>query len=243
MEIDNPGKRNAMSLDMWQALGTLLAGPEARYDPTILLTLNGRGGAFCSGADISEFGAVRSTPEQVAAYDRANSRAYDALRAFPGPTIALVEGDCMGGGVGLAAACDVRIASTTARFCLPPAKLGLAYPIAPVADITRLVGPGAARYLFYSARVFDAATALRMGLVDDVIEADRFAEEADAIIARMLELAPLSQAAAKAAVGHALGTTSLEEANRRLEACFRSEDYAEGRDAFAQKRKPRFTGR
>lgn len=237
--INRPHKRNAMTAAMW---GAVKDAVEAETGERLII-LQGSGGIFCAGADISEFDSLRADPQAVARYDEISGGAYRALRAARAPTLALIDGDCMGGGLAMAAACDIRIASGKARFAVPAAKLGLAYPPDAAADLVRLVGAGDAKWIFLTAEPIDAATALRMGLIQTLIDADRFDADSAALIDAIEAKARLTQIAAKSAVSAALGTGTVGQAARDAQTCFESDDYAEGRQAFRDKRKPNFTGR
>lgn len=239
--IANPARRNAISLSMWQQLSRLTR--EADADPKVsLITLRGTAGTFVSGADISEFETVRGTAERAAAYEAENGAAFAALREARTPTLALIEGFCFGGGIGLAAACDLRLAASNAKFCIPAAKLGLAYPVAGVRDVVQLIGPARTKRLFYTAETLDAQTALDFGFVEEVVETEAFDARAQALIASILAHAPLTQRAAKSAVVAVFDEAKLEHAASDAQACFASKDYAEGRTAFLEKRRPRFKG-
>ncbi|WP_075215834.1 enoyl-CoA hydratase [Mongoliimonas terrestris] len=244
--IDNPGRHNALSLSMWEAIPDAVAQLEADPDVRVLVVCGSEGGAFASGADISEFDEVRRDAKSSATYEASNAAAFNALRRAEKPTVAVIRRFCMGGGVGLAAACDVRISSDDAVFAIPAARLGLAYPAEAVADIVGLIGPSRTKDLFFTAKRIDAATALRIGLVDDVVRDDELEAAATAYVARVTALAPLTQRAIKAAINAATATDSAanwDRARALADACFRSADYAEGRAAFREKREPIFVGR
>ena len=244
--FNNPARRNAVSLDMWQAIPEILDAYER--DPAVrVIVLKGAGDkAFVSGADISEFEQNRSSPEAVARYDEIGARAQGRIQNATKPTIAMIHGFCMGGGVGVALACDMRIASASAQFGIPAAKLGIGYRLNGVIRLLELVGPAYAKEIFYTARRFTAAEAYGMGLVNRVLpdaELDGFVRSYCAMIG---ENAPLSLAATKGIIAEITKLSS--EADRArceelVKSCFESEDYVEGRRAFMEKRKPQFTGR
>jgi enoyl-CoA hydratase/carnithine racemase len=245
IEIDNPGRHNAVSLSMWQAMPEAVATLEAHPDVRVIVLAGAGGGAFASGADISEFDAVRADAATSAGYEAANAAAFAAVREAQKPTVAVIRRFCMGGGVGLAAACDIRIAASDSIFAIPAARLGLAYPTEAVADIVALIGPSRTKDLFFTAKRIDAETALRIGLVDEVVPDADLDAAANAYLARVTALAPLTQMAVKAAI-RAIGTgdgSALRRAHRLAEACFESADYVEGRAAFREKREPAFRGR
>jgi enoyl-CoA hydratase len=242
--LANAARHNAMSLAMWRGLAALLAQLQADPDVRVVV-LRGEGDkAFVSGADISEFAAERSTPEGVLAYDKAVDDAQTALANFPRPVISAISGICYGGGLGLALACDMRYAAPTARFRMPAARLGLGYALNGVQRMVDVLGATTASELFYTARVCDASDALRIGLVNAVHE-DCFAHAAE-VAAQIAANAPLTILAAKLAIS-ALRTGEADAKARdvahAVQVCFESADYAEGRQAFAEKRLPVFTGR
>jgi enoyl-CoA hydratase/carnithine racemase len=246
MIFNNPERHNAVSLDMWASVSRIL--DDFANDPNInVVVITGAGGkAFVSGADISKFGNERSNKEAVAHYNTTVERAYTRLHEFPKPTIAMVRGYCIGGGLGLAISCDLRICSDNSRFALPAAKLSLGYGYAGLKRFVDLVGPGFTKEIFYTARQFTAAEALAMGLVNRVVpEAeleDYVKNYADTIGAN----APLTIKAVKIITTEILKEESKRDMSRCTEIvqkCFESEDYIEGRDAFMQKRKPVFKGK
>ena len=200
--------------------------------------------AFAAGADISEFGEARNDAAAAARYERLNGEAFAAIRGCCRPVIAMVQGFCIGGGLAMALACDLRIADPSALFALPPARLGLAYPLDGLRDLVATVGAAAAKEMIFTARRVKAEEALRMGLVNRL--AADIEAEARALAAEIAEGAPLTITHAKRAIdfiterpGHEDDADVAWHAAR----CFDSEDYAEGRAAFAEKRKPVFRGR
>ncbi|WP_375568601.1 enoyl-CoA hydratase-related protein [Ahrensia marina] len=242
LTICNPARRNAVSLVMWKQIAEHVR--RADQDTSIhLITLRGHAGTFVSGADISEFAENRGNLDRAKTYEASNSAAFAALRDATTPTLALIEGFCFGGGIGLAAACDLRLAASSATFAVPAAKLGLAYPVDGVRDLVRLIGPGATKKLFFTADPIAADVALRIGFLEDMVESDALDEAANHLITTILSRAPLTQRAAKSAIAAALEPGREEIARQDAEACFASEDYAEGWQAFLDKRKPTFSGR
>ena len=243
--FNNPAKRNAVSLDMWQRLGEVLAEFEQDTDIRVLVLSGAGGKAFVSGADISKFESERATKEAVKAYDVVSKSASSRLYNFPRPTIAKIEGFCVGGGVGIAVGCDMRFCGERSRFSIPAAKLGVGYGFAGVKRLADIVGTSRAMEIFYTARQFTAAEAYEMGLVNRVLPEtmlDAYVEDYTQMIA---ENAPLTIATIKA-VSRAITTPSAERDLGKLEKmvadCFASNDYVEGRRAFMEKRKPNFTG-
>lgn len=243
--VDHPERRNAVSLSMWKALPALVAALDAEPAVRVIVLAGGGEQAFVSGADIAEFAEVRRDAASARAYEDANEAAFAALRMAAKPTVAMIRGPCFGGGVGLAAACDLRVAADDAVFSIPAAKLGIAYPPPAIADVVALVGASRAKDLFFTARRLDHAEALAIGLVDRVVPAGELRTETLALAATIAANAPLTIAAAKTAIAAAVSADPAAAARARAaaEACFSSTDFAEGRDAFLAKRTPRFEGR
>jgi enoyl-CoA hydratase/carnithine racemase len=246
MMFNNPARHNAVSMDMWQAVPEILS--EFEHDPDIrVVVLAGAGGkAFVSGADISEFGEKRSSPEQIRKYDATSGKANEAIIRCSKPTIAMIEGYCIGGGLGVALCCDLRLAADNSRFAVPAAKLGLGYAYPGIKRLADVVGPSFAKEIFFTARQFDASEALQMGLVNRVrpaAELRNYVAEYARIIG---ENAPLTIASVKRSVNEAYrdpDARDLEAAQRAVDACFSSQDYIEGRTAFMEKRRRVFKGR
>jgi enoyl-CoA hydratase/carnithine racemase len=201
--------------------------------------------AFASGADISEFEATRAEPPEVARYDATIDHAFASLGRLTKPLVARIDGHCVGGGVALALACDVRIATDRSRFAIPAARLGVGYPYGGVKRLVDVVGPACAQEILFSARHFDAAEALAMRLVNRVVPASDLDAAVGDLAARCAANAPLTLAAAKLAVRTALAGGAAADLERVAEAvarCAASADYGEGRRAFMEKRAPRFRG-
>ena len=245
--FNNPAKHNALSVAMWRALPEALDRLEA--DPAIrVIVLKGAGErAFVSGADISEFASLRASEEAVAAYDALAEGATQRLRGADRPTIAMIHGYCMGGGLGLAIACDMRIAAAGSIFAIPAARLGVGYRIGSLKLLTDLVGPAFAKEILITARRFDATEAERMGLVNRTVPEDTLAEEVERYCTAIAANAPLSMRASKHLIAELAraGANGVDAAlcEDLVSACFTSADYIEGRTAFMEKRPPKFTGR
>jgi len=243
--FNNPARHNAVSLDMWQAVAQIM--DDLNNDDAIrVIVLSGAGGrAFVSGADISEFKEKRADEEAAAAYAKISESARVKLQETLKPTIAMIRGYCIGGGMGLATCCDIRIATEGSKFAVPAAKLGLGYAYPGLKRLVDVVGPSFAMEIFYTARQFTAAEALAMGLVNRVVpdgELESFVKSYADMIAGN---APLTIKAVKAVVSEMMKdekTRDLKRAQAAVDACFKSRDYEEGRKAFMEKRKPVFTG-
>lgn len=244
--FNQPQKHNAISYEMWQGVSQAM-GDFAADDSLRVVVLSGAGEkAFSAGADISQFAEKRASKDAVDEYDRAALKAHEDLIYIDKPTIAMIQGYCIGGGAGVAMCCDLRIASEDARFAIPAAKLGLAYRWDDVYPLVQLVGASFAKEILFTGRQFSADEALNMGLVNRVVAR----AELEACVAeyakRIASNAPLTIRAAKRTIGEALkdpGDRNLDEISELVDECFASEDYAEGRKAFMEKRKPEFKGR
>ena len=246
MTFNNPEKRNAVSFDMWKAAEAILAR-FAADDGVRVVVLTGAGGkAFVSGADISRFDDERSEAAAVQSYNAATEAIYGGLHRFPKPTIAKIRGFCIGGGLGLAACCDMRICTEGSRFALPAAKLGLGYGFNPMRRLADVVGSSFAKEIFFTARQFTAAEAVGMGLVNRVVADDALDGYVDDYARTISAHAPLTIGTAKFVFGEIFkdpDARDLEGCAERVRACFGSQDYQEGKRAFMEKRPPAFQGR
>jgi enoyl-CoA hydratase/carnithine racemase len=243
--FSNPARRNAVTVGMWEAIPDAVARLAAA-DTVRIVAVRGAGATFISGADISEFDSRRSDADALAHYDRIARGAQDALYALTKPTIAVVRGACYGAGVSLAVCCDIRIASDTARFAIPAGKLGLGYRAAGVKKLIDLIGAARTLDLFYSGEPIDAARAQAIGLTEHAVADAAFDDFVAAYCARVAASAPLTLKAVKVAareIARAGGAYDQALCEQLAQACFTSEDYAEGRLAFREKRKPVFKGR
>jgi enoyl-CoA hydratase/carnithine racemase len=246
MIFNNPERHNAVSLEMWDAVRRILDDFAADPQITVVVITGAGGKAFVSGADISKFGDERANKEAVAHYNTLVERAYTRLHEFPKPTIAMIRGYCIGGGLGLAIACDLRICSDNSRFALPAAKLSLGYGYAGLKRFVDLVGPGFTKEIFYTARQFSAAEAREMGLVNRVVPESELETYVRDYANTISENAPLTLKAVKVITNEILKEESKRDLARCtavVQECFDSQDYIEGRDAFMQKRKPVFKGK
>lgn len=242
--ISNPAKRNAMTLAMWEAFTAGIAALDADPGVRVIVVQGDGSDAFVSGADISQFEGTRTTVEDQQAYDRTAEDAYNAPGRAGKPVVASIRGICIGGGLGLAAACDIRVCSSDARFRMPAAKLGLGYSVDGVMRFADLVGPMSVLDLFMSARMFGAEEALRMGFVTKVKSPDRLEEEVAELASLIAGNAPLTLRAVKLALRawHRRDASSIGDARKAVLACAQSGDYLEGQQAFREKRPPIFQG-
>ena len=243
--FNQPEKRNAVSLEMWQAAEQALDRFAADSTVRVLIFSGAGGKAFVAGADISKFENERSSAKAVAHYGSVTKRVYDKIEAFPKPTIAQIDGFCVGGGVALAVCCDIRICGENSKFAIPAAKLGLGYGFAGINRLVRLVGPAFAKEIFFTANRFDAEDARIMGLVNRVVADGTVKAAAEEMAATIVANAPLTVASIKFIVGESVKDATerdLAACEARVKACFDSQDYIEGRRSFMEKRSPQFTG-
>ena len=244
--FNNPERRNAVSTDMWEAVPKVLAAFVA--DPQVrAIVLAGAGDkAFVSGADISQFDKQRSNQEQVLRYEELAEGAQLAILNCEKPTIAMIRGFCIGGGMGIACACDLRICSEDARLGITAAKMGLGYRASSMKMLVDVVGVPHALEVMLTARLFDAAEAKGMGLVHRVAKNDELAKAVGEYCELIGANAPLTMRAAKRIIKEVSKLpANFDAAQCRawVKECYESEDYKEGRKAFMEKRKPAFKGR
>jgi enoyl-CoA hydratase/carnithine racemase len=243
--LDQPSKLNAMTYAMWEGLPDLVARAEADGAVRAIVVTGEGGRAFCAGADISQFGAIRDGQAATRAYDEVYLKGCASLAAATKPTVAVIRGICFGGGFGLAMSCDLRLARADSRFRVPAARLGLGYAYEGVRALVQKLGFGPASDLLLSARIVAGEEALRLGIVNALWDTDGFEREAGAYLAAIAANAPLTLRAIK----HALVELARPEVDRdvgavdaSVSACFASADYKEGQQAFKDKREPVFTG-
>ena len=246
LTFNQPERRNAMSMEMWQGVADALESFQG--DPNVrVVVMRGAGGqAFASGADISEFDRHRASADQQKAYSALAARGNRWLRQLDKPLIAMIQGYCVGGGLAIALTADVRIATPGSQFGIPAARLGLGYGFSRLATLARLVGPSVARDILFSARFRPADEALRVGLINRIVPEDALEAEARAYAGLIAANAPMTVRAAKAALREwerDPADRDLARVETLVSACFDSEDYREGRRAFAQKRPPAFRDR
>ena len=236
--LSQPARRNAVTAAMWKALPDVLA----RAEGARVLRVEGEGDHFAAGADISEFETLYSTPETAAAISADIQAAFEALARFPMPTLAVIRGACVGGGLGLALCCDVRMCDPTGLFAITPAKLGLVYPFADIARLADAVGVANARDVLLSARRIKADEARGMGLVHRVVDAAGLEADAMDYARAVARLSPESLRVTKAMINaYARGQReSSAETDAQFLAGFSSRDFGEGFRAFLDKRAPEF---
>ena len=243
--FNNPERHNAVSLEMWEATKHILDGFAADKDVRVVVLTGAGGKAFVSGADISKFGSERATLEAQRAYSVRSEAAYGSIYDFPKPTIAMIRGYCIGGGLGLATCCDLRICTDNSKFAVPAAKLGLGYGYVGLKRLVDIVGPSFAKEIFYTARQFDTQEALAMGLVNRVVPSAELETYVKSITDMICANAPLTIKAVKVTVNEILKDETKRDValtTELVEDCYSSRDYNEGRAAFMEKRKPVFTG-
>jgi enoyl-CoA hydratase/carnithine racemase len=241
--LNRPAKRNALDRAMWEAIPALAAQVAADPEVKVLVVRGATPEAFSAGADIAEFKDVHASAETAGAYHGIVHNAYHAIDRLAKPTIAMVQGVCFGGGCALALCCDLRYADETATFCIPPARLGLAYSLGETKRLVDLVGPSKAKEMLMGARVIAADEALRIGLATRTFAAAELERETIAFARRLCELSQFTIGAVKAIVADIMaGAVNETETSRQLlEDQFRSPDYLEGRAAFLEKREPDFS--
>jgi len=246
MIFNNPERHNAVSLEMWQAAARILEDFAADEEIRVIVLTGAGGKSFVSGADISKFEDERATREAVERYNAATEKVYSGVFAFPKPTIGMIQGYCIGGGLNLAVCCDLRFCSDGSRFGLPAAMLGLGYGYAGLKRYIDTIGPAHTKDIFFSARQFGAPEALAMGLVNRVLPDSELATFVAEYTRALASNAPLTVQAIKQISLEVVKPESERDLKRAAELvarCFASQDYVEGRRAFLEKRSPVFTGK
>lgn len=244
--FNNPERRNAVSLEMWEGVQQIMAA--YRDDPAIrVAVLAGAGDkAFVSGADISEFEKKRNSAAAAEEYEKVSSAARRTLAEFEKPMLAMIKGYCIGGGMAVALSADIRIACEGSQFAIPAARLGLGYGLEGLRKLSDLVGPAMAKDILFTARRLQADEALRIGLINRLVPENELENTVREYARMIAENAPLTIKAAKAAVNEAHKDADVRDTagvEALVRACFDSADYAEGRRAFMEKRKPVFHGK
>ncbi len=241
--LNKPEKRNALSVDMWAAIPELIAQAEAAEQVKVVIIHGGDAGAFAAGADISEFETTYATAESAAASGDTIARALDAVEACKKPVVAAIEGACVGGGVSLAMAADLRVASESSKFGVTPGKLGLVYPAGDTRRLLAAIGPSATKDILFTGRVFMADEAKSIGLIDRISDAGEALSAARAFAGDIAAISQWSTRATKKMIaGIETGWTEASpEARALFLEGFSNEDFEEGYRAFLQKRPADFT--
>ena len=241
--LNKPEKRNALSVDMWAQIPQLITDATANPEIKVLIIHGGDAGAFAAGADISEFEQIYATRESAKASGDTIAAALDAVEACPKPTIAAINGACVGGGVSLAMACDLRVASEDSKFGVTPGKLGLVYPAGDTRRLLQLIGPSATKDILFTGRIFAAKEAKAMNLIDRLAATGDALNEARAFAEQIAAISQWSTRATKRMIkGLQSGwsDTHADAQNLFLEG-FSNEDFKDGYKAFLEKRAPNFT--
>lgn len=237
--LNRPEKRNAITNAMWRAIGDLVTGLKAD-DEVKLLVLRGVGDHFCAGADIHGLAEM-----SLREYHEANQHADESLATFPKPTIAYITGSCIGGGAELASCCDIRIAGEGAKFGITPAKLGIVYPAYALERVVSLIGPSATKHLLFTGDIVDGVTALRMGLINELLPVDELSTRFEELIDTLSQRSLLTQVGTKEMVDAVIADGHISEVliERWHDIIDSSPDMKEGIRAFGEKRSPRFAWR
>ena len=235
INIDRPAKRNAFTMEMWRALPMLL-DEVSKSNAKLVILKSATAGMFSAGADIKELLEHKDDNEWVIENQEAINSAFQTLAAFELPTIAQIDGDCIGGGCGLALACDIRVATENARLGITPAKLGIVYPLHDTKLLVDLVGPSKAKFILYSGSFFDAQKSLQMGLIDAIDD------DIERIAAPIEACSRFTQISSKRMISRVLnGQFKDDEYTLGLfRSAFSGKDFNQGVQAFIEKRKPDF---
>jgi enoyl-CoA hydratase len=246
MTFNNPARRNAIGFAMREAILEILGDFEGDPDVRVIVMKGAGDKAFVSGSDISEFAERRATPQQREIYDALSARVSVAYNQIEKPLIAMIQGFCLGGGLGTAMQADLRVASDDSQFGIPAAKLSVGYPFHNMKKIIDVVGPAKTKEIMFTGRRFSAAEALAMGLVNQVVPVDALEETVHELAATIAGNAPLTIRASKTIVTEAMKNPDdrdLALCQEQVDACMNSDDFAEGRTAFMEKRNPKFIGK
>lgn len=241
--LNVPEKRNALSVEMWRAIPALVAQVEADAEVKLLLIHGGDAGAFAAGADISEFETIYATPETAAASGATIASALNAVEACTKPVIAAIDGACVGGGVSLAMAADLRVASEGAKFGVTPGKLGLVYPAGDTRRLLAAIGPAATKDILFTGRIFTADEAYRLRLIDRLAPRSEALDAARSFGEEIAAISQWSTRAIKAMIAGIQSGWSDDDAaaNALFLEGFANEDFQEGHRAFLAKRPATFT--
>ena len=242
--LNRPAKRNALTFDMWQRIPELLTEFEADEALRVLIVRGAGDAAFSAGADISEFETLRASSSQTQSYNATTAKAQDMLANVSKPTIALVQGVCVGGGCGVALSCDLRYSDASATFAITPAKLGIVYPVSVTKRLVDLVGPAHAKAILLTGMPLNAARALQLGMVNDVFAAATLESDVRAIAETLASRAQYSVRSMKRIIeliGAGL-TAESDETQQLRDGAFDTADYREGVRAFLEKRPANFIG-
>lgn len=246
MTFNNPARRNAIGFAMREAILEILANFESDPDVRVIVMRGAGDKAFVSGSDISEFAERRATPEQRVIYEALSAQVNEAYGQIEKPLIAMIQGFCLGGGLGTAMQSDIRIASDDSQFGIPAASLSIGYPFHNMKKIIDVVGPAKTKEIMFTGRRFSAAEALAMGLVNQVVPTVALEKTVHELAATIAANAPLTIRASKTIVTEAMKNPDdrdLALCHDQVEACMNSADFAEGRTAFMEKRRPKFIGK
>jgi enoyl-CoA hydratase/carnithine racemase len=239
---NRPGKRNAMGAVMWAAIAPLMTALDADASVKLVVFRGAGAESFSAGADISEFARTFADAESTARYNSEVRRAQLGVERLAKPTLAVIHGACVGGGCGLAIACDLRFVSTDARFAIPATKLGVAYSLPDTRRLVALVGPSHAKDMLFSGRLLDATQAAAIGLVNRVVASEHLEKAAADYARKLFANSPQAIGTAKAIINSLSGVHAQPEEllEDRITASFSSADFREGYAAFMEKRPPRF---